>query len=111
MDDLGRKELLSADETGAVVVEVEGQHSSFPISLKLSEQEHEDGNESGSDDKNSSTGQNRFKPATLNDCENLLLTTLNKNMKHAADRKVCLSWKLINKNDKSFFYKNTLASD
>ena len=44
--DLGRKE-LSADETEAVLVKVEGQHSAFPISLEFSKQKHEDGNYSG----------------------------------------------------------------
>ena len=37
MDDLGRYELLSADETEAVLVEVEGHHSAFPIFLEFSE--------------------------------------------------------------------------
>ena len=33
-----------------MLVEVKGQHSTFPISLKLSKQEHEVGNDSVSDE-------------------------------------------------------------
>ena len=35
-----------------MLVKVEGQHSTFFISLKLSEQEHGDGNDSVSDNNN-----------------------------------------------------------
>ena len=40
---------MLAGETEAILVEVEGQHSTVLISLKLSEQEHEDGNDSVSE--------------------------------------------------------------
>ena len=46
---------MSADETEAVLIEVEGQHSDFTISLEPSKQEHEDGNDSVSDDNSNST--------------------------------------------------------
>ena len=39
-------ELLSADDSEVVLIEVEGQHSAFLISLELSEQEHQDRNDS-----------------------------------------------------------------
>ena len=64
-----------------------GKRSAFPISLKLSMQKHEDGNDSISDDNNNSTAQVRFIPARPKDCGNFLLTNINKNMKKAADRK------------------------
>ena len=51
------KKLLYSDETEMVLVEFDGQHSAFPISLELSEQEHEDENDSVSDDNNNSTAQ------------------------------------------------------
>ena len=80
------------------MLEVEGQHSAFPIFLELPEQEHEDGNDSVSDNNINLMTQERFKPATLKDCDNFQVTNINKNTNNAADRKVCVSSKLINKN-------------
>ena len=40
---------MSAGETEGVLIEVEGQHSAFQISLELFNQELEDGNYSVSD--------------------------------------------------------------
>ena len=62
----------------------------IPISLELSEQEHDNGNDSA---KNNSTAQERFihVTATQKDCDNFLLTNINKKTKNAADRRVCVS--------------------
>ena len=54
----------SADVTEAVLVEVERQHSDFPISLEPSEQEHGDGNDSVSDGNNNLMAQEICIPVT-----------------------------------------------
>ena len=71
-----------------MLVEIKGQHSDFWISLELSEQEHEDVNDSVSDNNNYLTAKERFITATPKDCDNFLLTNINKNTKNGADRKV-----------------------
>ena len=90
MDSLGSKE-LPTDETEAVLVEVEGQHSTFPNFLELSKEEHKDGNDSVSDNNNNLMAQERFIPATPKDYDNFLLTSINKNTNNAAERKVCVN--------------------
>ena len=72
-----------------MLVIVKGQHSAFPISLDLSEQGHEDGNNSG--DNNDSMAQELCIPATPKDCDSFPLTNINKNMNNADDRKFGVS--------------------
>ena len=72
---------MSTGVAEAVLIEVEGHHSAFPISLELLQLEHEDGSDSVSDDNRNSTTQERFIHATPKDYDNFLSTNICKKKK------------------------------